>query len=61
MNKYLEILLGLILLIVPLVVALGYPASWGKATLQFLEGGVVIGVMLIGLMFIILGISDLSA
>ena len=60
MNKWLELLVGLILLLAPIVIALQY-ASWGQATLQFLMGGVVVFVALIGLMFIMLGISDISA
>jgi hypothetical protein len=60
MNKWLELLLGLILLIAPIVVALQY-ASWGLATLQFIKGGVIVVVALIGLMFIMLGISDISS
>jgi len=60
MNKWLELLVGLILLIAPIVIALSY-ASWGLATLQFIKGGLVVVVALIGLMFIMLGISDISA
>ena len=60
MNKWIELLLGLILLIVPIVIALSYPA-WGAATLAFLMGAVVVIVALIGLMFIMLGISDISS
>ena len=60
MNKWLELLLGLILVIVPIVVALSYSA-WGMAALTFLMGGVIVGVVLIGLMFIMLGISDITA
>jgi len=60
MNKWLELLLGLVLVIVPIIVALAY-ASWGAATLAFLMGGVIVGVILIGLMFIMLGISDITA
>lgn len=60
MNKWIELLLGLILLLAPLVVVLNYMETWGAATLQFVMGGAVIGVALIGLMFIMLGISDIS-
>ncbi len=58
MNKYLEILLGLILVIAPVWAAINF-ASWGVATIAFLEGGIIIGVVLIGLLFLMLGISDL--
>ena len=55
-----ELLLGLILLLAPIIVALSY-VKWGQATLQFLMGGIVVGVALIGLMFVMLGISDISS
>lgn len=61
MNKWLELLLGLILLIVPIVVALNNINLWGIPTLNFIKGGLVVGVALIGLMFIMLGISDMSS
>ena len=61
MNKWLELLLGLVLLIVPVVIALSYADLWGLPTLNFIKGGLVVGVALIGLMFIMLGISDMSS
>lgn len=61
MNKWIELLLGLVLLLAPVIVALSYPATWGAATLAVLMGGVIIVVALIGLMFIMLGISDISS
>ena len=62
MNKWLELLIGLILVIVPIWALLAVPtfASWGPATIAFLKGGVVCFVILIGLLFIMLGISDLK-
>jgi len=59
MNKWIEILLGLIFIIVPIVAALQY-ASWGAAVITVLKGGVIIGVVMIGLLFLLLGISDLK-
>ncbi len=61
MNKWLEILLGLILLVVPIVLVLpGMPlSSWGTSALEFLKGGIVWLVILVGLLFLMLGISDL--
>ena len=61
MNKWLELILGLVLVIMPIVGALNSPESWGMATLTVLMGGIVLGVILIGLMFIMLGISDIAA
>jgi len=60
MNKWMEILLGLIFLN-------GAIFSWftnfwklGDAALTFFKGGLVWVVILVGLIFIILGISDLK-
>ena len=61
MNKWVEILLGLIL--VAGTIALVLPkmplATWGLAALKVLEGGIVWIVILVGLLFLMLGISDL--
>jgi hypothetical protein len=59
MNKWIELILGIILIIIPLYVAL-YWGAWGQATLQFIMGGIIIGVVLIGLLLIVLGISDIK-
>ena len=60
MNKWLEILLGLILVIVAVLAWVLYPSSWGAAALAFLKGGLVWFVILIGLLFLMLGITDLK-
>lgn len=68
MNKWVELLVGLILFIGTILVAL-YSSAWtlfGKdfnflhAAWIFLKGGVFWLVLLIGLLFIILGINDLK-
>ena len=60
MNKWLELLLGLIL-IVGTVYAWGMDLyGFGTAALEFLKGGLVWFVIMIGLMFLLLGISDLK-
>jgi len=61
MNKWMELLLGLILLLVPIIVALSYVELWGIPTLNFIKGGIIVVVALIGLMLIMLGISDISS
>ena len=61
MNKWIELILGIIFVIVPLFVALSKgTAAWGQATLEFIMGGIIVGVVLLGLLFIILGISDIK-
>lgn len=59
MNKWLELLIGLVLLI---IAAIAWASNWhnlGAAAWQFLKGGLVWLVILIGLLFLALGISDL--
>jgi len=60
MNKWLEILLGLILVIVPVVLLLSDLALW-EITWKFVVGGIIVGVILIGVMFVMLGISDINS
>lgn len=59
MNKWLELLVGLILVVGTVVFALRMP-GWGNSALEFLKGGLVWFVGLIGLLFLLLGISDLK-
>ncbi len=64
MNKWLELLIGLILVIVPIWAVMSVSTfvshNWAQATLDFLKGGVVSFIILVGLLFIMLGISDLK-
>jgi TRAP-type C4-dicarboxylate transport system permease small subunit len=65
MNKWIELLLGLILVIVAIVV-MWYSANWSSfwnfrhAAWEFLKGGVFWFVLGVGLLLILLGISDLK-
>lgn len=60
MNKWIEILFGLILVILA-IVAWGYNYyGFGTAAWEFLKGGIIWFVILIGLLFLMLGISDLK-
>ena len=59
MNKWMEILVGLIFIIAPIALALSY-ASWWNAAIEVLKGAVLWFVLLIGLLFVMLGISDLK-
>ena len=60
MNKWVELLLGLILVIAPIVLALQVWPSWWESALNFLIGGLFWGIVGIGALFILLGISDLK-
>jgi len=61
MNKALSILLGLIFVIAPiLIVTMWAPfLSWGDAAVEVIKGGIVIFIVMIGLLFLLLGISEL--
>ena len=60
MNKWIELLLGLVL-IVASVYAWGLDyLGIGTAALEFLKGGIIWFVIMIGLLFLMLGISDLK-
>ena len=65
MNKWLELLAGLILVIGAILVAFysqGWGATWNfwGSAWDFLKGGVFWFVLGIGALFILLGISDLK-
>jgi ammonia channel protein AmtB len=60
MNKWLELLVGLILVIVAVVVWMQNYWNFGTAALDFFRGGLVWLVLGIGALFILLGISDLK-
>jgi hypothetical protein len=65
MNKWVELLVGLLLVIVA-IVSTWYSVYWGSfwnfrhAAWEFLKGGIFWVVFGIGLLFILLGISDLK-
>jgi len=60
MNKWLELLVGLVLVIAAICLWGYKPWGFGTAALEFLKGGLVWFVILIGLLFLMLGISDLK-
>lgn len=60
MNKWFELLLGLVLFI-STIYSLGMNlGGMGTAALEFLKGGLIWLVLMIGFLLIILGISDLK-
>lgn len=60
MNKWLELLIGLIFVISPVYVWMTNFWGLGDAALAFLKGGLVWFFIMIGLLFLMLGISDLK-
>ena len=60
MNKWAEILIGLILIIAVVYAWMTNIWGFGTAALEFLKGGIIWVVIMIGLLLLILGISDLK-
>lgn len=66
MNKWAEILIGLILIIGAVLVWYYSMVSWtdfwnfGTAAWEFFKGGLIWFIIMIGLLFVLLGISDLK-
>jgi len=58
MNKWAEIFMGLILVISAILGWTYLPGNWGQSALDFLKGGAIWMVILIGFLFLMLGISD---
>ena len=61
MNKFLEILFGLILIVVPIIIVTSWDVfmPWGTAALELIKGAVVVGIILVGLLFVVIGIADI--
>ena len=64
MNKWLELMLGLILIVVPIYLAFmswgNSTTGWGLEALTFLRGGIFWAIVGLGALFVLLGISDLK-
>lgn len=66
MNKWAELLLGLILVVAAVWIAWMSPVWWGSlwdfkhAAWEFLKGAVFWVIIMIGALFILLGISDMK-
>ena len=64
MNKWTELLSGVLLIIIPIIIAF-YSQTWGawnfwSAAGVFFKGGLFWFVVMIGALFVLLGISDLK-
>lgn len=64
MNKWLELLVGLILIILGIIISYSTLGAgfwnFGHAAWEFLKGGIVWFLLGLGLLFLLLGISDLK-
>jgi len=56
-----EILVGLLFVLIPVWFVLNpIGFGWGAAAIELFKGGIVIGVILVGILFLMLGISDIK-
>ncbi len=60
MNKFIEILIGLVFLIVPIYMWIDNTASFGISALLFLKGGLIWLSLGIGVTFLIIGLAELK-
>ena len=60
MNKWIELLFGLILINLAVIAWSANYWGLGEAALTFFKGGLVWFIIMIGLLFLLLGISDLK-
>ena len=60
MKWWAEVLVGLLLVLVPIWLVLTIGTGWGVAAIELIKGGIVVGVVLIGALFVMLGISDIK-
>jgi len=60
MSKLINILVGIILIVIPIIIVTNISLfySWGLAAVDFLKGGIVVLLVLIGIVFLILGITE---
>lgn len=57
MNKWVELIIGLVLIAVSIVVPIYF--HLGEAVKQFIIGGVIVFMFLLGLLFLAIAISDM--
>ncbi|MBS3134944.1 hypothetical protein J4406_01045 [Candidatus Woesearchaeota archaeon] len=59
LNNLIKVVIGLILVVVAIWFSI-YFSDWGKAVIDIIQGGIVLGVIFTGLILIMLGFSDLK-
>ncbi|HLC63099.1 MAG TPA: hypothetical protein VJJ21_02160 [Candidatus Nanoarchaeia archaeon] len=58
-KNFLKIVVGLILILIPVWVAMNY-SGWKQAVLDVIQGSILIGVVLVGLLVLVLGFTGLK-
>ena len=59
LNNLIKVIIGLILVVVAIWFSITF-GDWGKALIDVIQGGIVLFVILVGLILIMLGFSDLK-
>lgn len=59
LKSLVKIIIGILLVIIALFVAIKY-GSWGRATIDLIQGGIILTIIFVGLIFFMLGITDLK-
>ena len=57
MNSAAKIILGIILILVPLILAIIF-GSWGHAVVEFLKAIVIILIIVVGIFLVIIGANE---
>ena len=60
MNKFIGILIGLVLLLAPIYAWIVDFAGFGEAALLFLKGGIVWLLLLVGIALLLIGLTSLK-
>jgi len=60
MNKILQILIGLVLILAPVYTLIINWMGVGSAVLTLIKGGIILGILLIGIILLIIGIMGLK-
>jgi len=59
LNNLVKVIIGLILLVLAIWFSISF-GDWGRATVDLIQGGIVLTAIFIGLILILLGFSDLK-
>lgn len=59
LKGFFKIIVGILLVIIALLVAISFK-SWGQATLELIKGGIILAIIFVGLIFLMLGFTDIK-
>ncbi|MAF36598.1 hypothetical protein CL622_05780 [archaeon] len=59
LNGFVKVIFGLLLIVAGIFLTLSY-AGWMQAVKDVLQGSIVLGLVLFGLLFCLLGVTDMN-